>query len=196
MDEQAPLHENFRHTTYSLRRRFLTLAGAQFHILSPDDRPLFFSKLKAFRLREDIRLYRDESQTEELLLIKARQIIDFSAAYDVTDPATGTVLGALRRKGFKSMFRDHWEVLDPYGNVVGDVKEDGQALLRRFIPFANLIPQTYTLRLGGQAVATLKQRFNLFLYKLDVTVHDPSVVDPRLPVAAAILLGAIEGKQE
>ena len=46
-----------------------------------------FSEQKMFRLREDIRVYSDESKSQEVLSIKARQILDFSAAYDVVDTA-------------------------------------------------------------------------------------------------------------
>ena len=44
-----------------------------------------FSEQKMFRLREDIRVYDSEDKSREVLNIKARQIMDFSAAYDVVD---------------------------------------------------------------------------------------------------------------
>jgi hypothetical protein len=50
---------------------------------------LLFSEQKMFKLREDIRVYSDEAKTQEVLAIKARQIMDFSAAYDVVESATG-----------------------------------------------------------------------------------------------------------
>ena len=46
----------------------------------------------------------------ELLSIQARQIIDFSAAYDVYDGSTGSKVGALKRKGMKSILRDECEI--------------------------------------------------------------------------------------
>jgi hypothetical protein len=47
-------------------------------------------------------------------------------------------------------------------------------------------------------VADLKQRFNLFRYELEIDFRfDPRrKLDRRLGIAAAILLGTIEGKQD
>ena len=89
---------------YLIRRKVFTLLGAKFHVHDAAGNVVLFSEQKAFKLREDIRVYSDESKTEERLLIKARQIIDFSAAYDVVDARESRKIGALRRKGFSSLF--------------------------------------------------------------------------------------------
>src|SRR6185503_2141712 len=106
--------------------------------------------------REDIRLYTGEDMTSELLTIQARQIIDFSAAYDVVDPRTRGKVGALKRKGLKSMLRDEWVVLDPYDREVGLIQEDSTALalVRRFIEVVSMfLPQKYHASVGGREVA-------------------------------------------
>jgi len=72
---------------------------------------VMFSEQKMFRWKEDIRVYADESKMREVLSIKARQIMDFYAAYDVVDTEMNQKVGALRRKGWRSMVRDEWEVL-------------------------------------------------------------------------------------
>jgi hypothetical protein len=157
-----------------------------------------FSEQKMFRLREDIRVFSDESKTQEVLSIKARQILDFSAAYDIVDSAYNQKVGALRRRGLQSILRDEWEVLDVGDNVIGKLFEDsmGQALLRRLL-LGSLLPQNYDMTLGETRVADLKQRFNPFRYELDLDFSmDPSQrLDRRLGIAAGILLAAIEGKQ-
>ena len=151
-----------------------------------------------FRLREDIRVYADEAKTQEVLAITARQIIDFSAAFDVIDSATGQKVGALRRKGLASMLRDEWEILDVNDNVRGKLFEDsmGLALLRRFL--SNLIPQNYDLLFGETRVADYKQNFNPFTYELniDFSMDTAGQLDRRLGIAAGILLAAIEGRQQ
>jgi hypothetical protein len=151
-----------------------------------------------FRLREDIRVYADELKTQELLTIKARQIIDFSAAYDVIDSAAGEKVGTLRRKGLRSLLRDEWEVLDTADNVVGLLFEDsvGLALLRRLL-LGSLLPQNYDLTMNAERVADLRQRFHLLGYQLDLDFSmDPNRrLDRRLGIAAGILLAAVEGKQ-
>jgi hypothetical protein len=151
-----------------------------------------------FRLREDIRVYGDEEKSQEMLMIKARQIIDFSAAYDVIDSASGQKVGALRRKGWKSLLRDEWEVLDVNDTVIGLLFEDSinLALLRRFL-LGSLLPQNYDITLGSERVGDLRQRFNLFAYQLDLdfSMDIACKLDRRLGIAAGILLAAIEGKQ-
>lgn len=183
--------------SYLIRRKVLTLAGAQFHIFDPNGQVIMFSKMKAFKLREDIRLYTGEDMKNELITIHARQIIDFSAAYDVFDATTGEKVGALKRKGLKSIIKDEWIILDANDNQVGSIKEDnaGLALVRRFL--TNLIPQSYDIDINGQVVAEYKQRFNPFIMKLELDFAKDTghIFDRRLALAAGILLCAIEGRQ-
>jgi len=181
--------------TYRIRRKFLKIFGASFHIYDGDV-VVGYSKQKAFKLKEDIRVYTDDSMTEELLTIHARQMIDFHAAYDIVDPRDGSKVGAARRKGVASLLRDSWEVLDTEDRVIGQLQEDstGMALLRRFL--SNLIPQTFNLRGedGGQAVE-FRQRFNPIIYSLEVQIAEDSGFDPRLLLGVAVLISAIEGRQ-
>ena len=187
----------FEYRTYLLKRQVFALAG-KFRFYDPSGRLVLFSEQKMFRLREDIRVYADEDKQQEVLMIKARQIIDFAAAYDVVDSATGEKVGVLRRKGWSSILRDEWEVLNAQDQPIGSLFEDsmGLALLRRLL-LGSLLPQNYDLTLGQTRVADLKQRFNLFRYELDLDMSMDTArqLDPRLGIAAAILLAAIEGRQ-
>jgi uncharacterized protein YxjI len=187
----------FEHRSYVLRRQVFALTG-KFRIYDPMENLVMFSEQKMFRLREDIRVYSDESKQTEVLMIQARQIIDFSAAYDVIDSATGAKVGVLRRKGWRSLLRDEWEVLDAQDQPIGLMFEDsmGLALLRRFI-LGTLLPQNYDLTVNSVRAADLKQRFNLFRYELDLDLSGNTArqLDPRIALAAAVLLAAVEGKQ-
>src|SRR5436190_5303596 len=187
----------FSFDKYLLKRQVFALAG-KFRFYDPSGRLVLFSEQKMFKIREDIRVYSDEAKTQEVLMIKARQIVDFSAAYDVVDSATSQKVGALRRKGLASILRDEWEVLDVGDNVVGKLFEDsmGLALVRRFL--SNLIPQNYDITFGTNRVADLKQNFNPFSYQLnlDFSMDINKVMDRRLGIAAGILLAAIEGRQQ
>ncbi len=187
----------FQHDRYTLKRQVLALTG-KFRLYTPNGQLVLYSQQKMFRLREDIRVYSDESMSRELLHIQARQIIDFAAAYDVIDPQYQTKIGVLRRKGFRSLVRDAWEILDAQDQPLGVVQEDSMtyALLRRFL-FGSLLPQNYDVLIGEQRVADLRQRFRIFAYQLDIDFSmDPQQrLDRRLGIAAAILLATIEGKQ-
>lgn len=190
--------DRFQFEKYLVRKKVLKLFGAAFHIYAGEDHLIMYASLKAFTLKEDIRLYTDESMTEEILTIKARNIIDFSATYDVYDVETGNKLGSLRRKGLKSMLKDEWLFLDADDKEIGVIKEDNLALalVRRLI--LSLIPQTYEGKVNGVPACTFKQNVNPFVTKVSIEYKKEAegLLDKRLGIAAAVLLCAIEGKQK
>ncbi len=188
----------FQHPTYLLKRQAIALTG-KFRFYDPMGNLVMFSEQKMFRWKEDIRVYADESKMREVLSIKARQIMDFSASYDVVDTEMNQKVGVLRRKGWRSMFRDEWEVLDENDNVKGLLFEDsmGLAVLRRLV-LGSWLPQNYDITFGTTRVADLKQNFNLFRYELnlDFSMDVSRMLDRRIGIAAGILLAAVEGKQD
>jgi uncharacterized protein YxjI len=192
------MSDPFSQNEYLIRRKVFTFLGAKFHVYDANSNVVLFSQQKAFKLKEDIRVYNDESKSQERLLIMARQIIDFSAAYDVVDSVSGRKVGALRRKGWSSLLRDSWEFLNNSDVPIGTIKEDSAflAALRRFV--ANIIPQSFIAEVNGQSVARYDQSWNPFIFKLKVTLEAGSdqVIDPRLVLAGGILLTAIEGRQK
>lgn len=141
---------------------------------------LGFFYQKAFKLKEDIRIFTDESKTTELLNIQARQIVDFAAAYDVVDSTEGRKVGGARRKGWSSIVRDSWKPLDEHDREIATLQEDSvmMALLRRFLP--NLIPQRFHLQTtDGRHQAEMRVRFNPFVHKLDVEIALDCAIDRR-----------------
>jgi len=190
--------ENMLLNHYILRKKVFKFFGQSFKIFDDNGNICFYVRQKAFKLREDIRVYSDETRSQELLLIKARNIVDFSAVYDVFDSKTNEHIGALKRKGFKSMIKDEWLILDTSDQEVGIIKEDstGLALLRRFL--TSLIPQSFEGFFKDTKVFTFDQRFNPFVFKIDLNFIEDSanVFDRRLGISAAVLLGAIEGRQD
>ncbi|MEE3303440.1 MAG: hypothetical protein VX191_00980 [Candidatus Thermoplasmatota archaeon] len=185
--------------SYMVRQKVMKLLGEEFHIYSDDSMQqlIGYSKQKAFKLKEDIRVFSDEDKSTELICIKARSIIDFGAGYDVTDSHSGEAICGFKREGLKSLFKDSWKVMDASGNQIGTVSEDSGmlALVRRFVPFANLlIPQEFVLSVGAGSV-TFTQRSNPIVHKLFVSNIQSSGLDPRLVLAATMLLIAIEGRQ-
>lgn len=200
LSPQGQLDPRFAHRQYVLQKQFWKMLGAAFRIYDPAGNLAFYSKQKAFKLKEDIRVFTDEGMTHEILTIKARKILDFSAAYDVTDSLTGQKVGTLRRKGLRSLLQDEWQILDAADREMGVIKEDSTilAVIRRFIEYAALlIPQKFHGTIGNAPVLTFQQNFNPFLAKinLDFSPDTNGLLDRRLGIAAAILLCAIEGKQ-
>lgn len=181
------------------KKQIFKLLGESFFIETPAGELLCYSHQKAFRLKEDIRVYADREKTRELISIRARQMIDFAAAYDVVDSRTGEKLGVLRRKGFASIVRDTWEILDPSERPLASLMEDstGMALVRRLA--LNLIPQTFHLDApDGRRLGTIVQKFNplRLTYEVDLSGDQPPTLSRPLAIAAVVLLLAVEGRQE
>jgi uncharacterized protein YxjI len=182
------------------KKPLFNFLGRKFWIYGPDGSTQFYVERKAFKLKEDIKVFADETKSEVLLSIKARQILDISATYDVTDEVTGEKVGAMRRKGLKSIIRDEWLVLDANDNETGLVQEDSaaMALIRRFMPMGQWIPQTYNLTVNDQPVGKIKQHFNPFVLKYDVdfSADTQGMLDRRLGIVATVMMLAIEGRQQ
>jgi hypothetical protein len=191
----------FESTTYLIRRKVLKLAGGAFHVFDAAGNLVFYSQQKAFKMREDIRVFTGEDMQTEVLRIAARQIMDFGAAYDVVDSTNGEKVGALKRRGLKSIVRDKWILMDAEDAEIGTVEEDsaGLAILRRLLgEFAVIFaPQRYHFEVGGQPVGYGQQNRNPFVYtvQLDFSADTAGALDRRLGVATGLLLAAVEGKQ-
>lgn len=187
----------FGYSKYLLRKQFLKVFGGTFRIYNPSGGLSLFASMKAFKLREDIRIYTDEQKLHEVLVIKARNIIDFSSAYDVWDPVLNVKIGVLKRRGLKSLLKDEWVMMNAADQDIGIICEDSWllAILRRFV--TNLIPQKFHGEIGGSSVFAFEQHFNPFLLKMDLdfSMDMGQQMDRRLGIAAAILLCAIEGRQ-
>lgn len=190
------MHPAFQYSHYVIKKQVLALTGV-FRVYNPAGEVILYSQQKMFRLREDVRVYSDESKSQEILTIKARNIIDFSAAYDVIDVTSGMQVGTWRRKGWRSVVRDEWHLLDPSGGQVGVLIEDNmtRAMLRRFL-LGRLLPQDYDVIINERRAADLRQQFDFFRYILNIEITPGAGIDPRMAVAAGILLGIIEGKQD
>jgi hypothetical protein len=69
-----------------------------------------YVKQKMFKLKEDVTVFADEGQTQPLYRIKADRVIDFNARYNFFT-ANGQTLGSVRRRGARSLFRAHYEIM-------------------------------------------------------------------------------------
>ena len=197
MTTASELHPAFMHSSYLFRKKVFKLFGGAFHVYDESGNLALYSKQKAFKLKEDFRVYADERQMEELLVIKTPQILDLGATYYVEDATTSRPVGAMRRKFLASIFKDKWIFLAEDGSEIGELTETSAlgALLSRVI---NIFPQSYKITAAtGELVASVKQHFNPFVLKYTMTIHEAEpAIDRRLLIAANILLAAIEGRQQ
>jgi hypothetical protein len=187
----------FTQAHYTIRRKVLKLVGGAFTVFDAAGATVLYSEQKAFKLKEDIRLFDSPAMTEELVRIAARRALDISATYDVFDSKDDVLLGSLQRRGMRSVLKDEWWILDASGTQVGTIVEDSMALalVRRLV--LNLIPQKYSVKLGDTEIAEFRQQINPFIFKIDLDfAKDPGHhLDRRVGLAAGILMAAIEGRQ-
>ena len=187
----------FQQDRFTARQKIWTLAP-KFYFCDEQGNTLAFLRKKVFTLKDEIRVFTDETQSMELLHIKARKIIDWGTAFDVTDSINHQKVGVIKRQGWKSIIRKEWTMMDANEQQIGTVKEDSLLLatLRRYV--INIIPQAYTFEAGGRELGTARQNWNFFLPKMHVDFsNDPGrQLDRRLVAAAVVLLMAVEGRQQ
>ncbi|MAQ92893.1 hypothetical protein B1759_15140 [Rubrivirga sp. SAORIC476] len=109
---------------YPLTLSFKLLAlSPQVRVTDATGAPVLFVHQKAFKLKEAVTVYRDDTRQTPLYTIGADRILDFNAAYQIRD-GLGREVGTLARKGRRSIFRARYDILDPEGNSVFRVHED------------------------------------------------------------------------
>ena len=85
---------------------------------------VLYTKQKAFKLKEAVTVFADVEQTRPLYTINADRVLDFNAKYNIADTA-GRHLGAVARKGRKSLWRAQYEVTDGGGRAMTIQEENG-----------------------------------------------------------------------
>lgn len=179
---------------YVAKKALFSFLGNTFRIFDSQGSLQFFIKQKAFKLKEEINVFADEGQKEPRLQIAARKWGDFNGVYDIKDATTGEVVGAAKRHGLKSLFKDEWSILDADENTIGTI-EEASGCLFILSKFFKVIPRTYEIKLGDQKVGTFQQQFNPFTLAYDVEFTDDRL-DSRLGVGLCVLILAIEGARD
>ena len=177
--------------------------------LGPDEKSageeVCFVEQKRMKLKEDLRAFTDETKAAEVFRIKAQQVWDPRAKYDITDPA-GQKVGQLRKVFGKSLLRSTWEIHDAGGNEIATARERSLfvALFRRlvgFVPyiggFADWLPIPYHFdyfidgeRIGGlERILGVRDR-----YRLDVSGDAERKIDRRVALALAVGMDALQAR--
>ena len=108
---------------YPLNLSFKLLTFGQRIVASDaDGNVLMFIKQKMFKLKEKVVIYNDEKQSQLIFRIEADRMLDFSANYSFTD-AEGNPWGSVRRKGMRSLWAAHYQVMQE-GQVDMEIREE------------------------------------------------------------------------
>jgi len=178
---------------------------ANLYRISADGAPVAFVRQKKLAIKEDIRFYADESQTDELFRIKARALMEFGGRYDVTT-AAGERVGVLEKVFGKSLLRSTWRILDPAESELGIAKERSVpvAILRRLVdvvPYGDFVPIPFHFTIdtgeaaGGTHLGDLNRRFGVRdTYDLDLSGDTARTIDRRLAIALGIALDALQSR--
>ena len=198
------------HDRFFLRQRFRPMVN-QYEVstLGEDEKSageqVCFVEQKRMKLKEDLRAFTDDTKTTELFRIKAQQVWDPRARYDITDQG-GQKIGQLQKVFGKSLLRSTWRIYDPAGEECGWARERSLfvALFRRligFVPFiggfADLMPIPYHFdyfiqdqRIGGlERILGLRDR-----YRLDLSGDAERSIDRRVLLALAVGMDALQAR--
>jgi hypothetical protein len=169
---------------------------------TPAGPPIAYVRQKKLKIKEDIRFYADEGETQELFRIKARSMLDFGGSrYDVLEGDER--IGLLWHKFRESLIRTTWHVGGPDEQEIAVARERSKAgaIARRvvdFVPYVGEyipIPYNFELLMGDQVIGGMDRKFKLRdEYVLDLSDDRERKLDRRLAVALAIGLDTLQNR--
>lgn len=109
---------------YPIDLSFKILAlASQIYIRDAGGNLIGYVKQKLLKLKEDINVYADESQTQLRFNIKADRVLDFSARYNFTDSG-GRLIGSVKRQGMRSLWKARYDVSDASDRQIFQIHEE------------------------------------------------------------------------
>lgn len=143
-------------------------------------RVIAYVRQKMFKLKEDIIIFSDEGRTKENFRIRADKWIDFSTAYSIQDLNTGKELGKVARKGWRSLWKAEYHLIDQHQKLQYHIKEKnpwvrfwdnliGEIPVVNFFTGYFLNPTYLVTNLNGGTVVELTKDPSFFGRKFTVT---------------------------
>jgi hypothetical protein len=164
--------------------------------------PVAFIRQKKLAIKEDIRFYADESETNELFRLKARSVLDIgSSRYDIF--AGEEKIGFLWHKFKESLLRTTWHIGGPNEEELAIARERSQfgAIARRVIDFVPdvggwiPIPYNFDFVIGDKVVGAMNRKFKLRdQYVVDLSGDPDKAIDRRIAISLAIALDALQNR--
>lgn len=111
--ESSDIARHLKDVEYPLTLSFKVLAlSAQVTVTDVRGRVVLHTKQKLFSFREKIEVFTDTSRSVLLAKVEANKVIDWSARYFASD-AFMAPIGSVGRRGWRSLWRAHYEVFNP-----------------------------------------------------------------------------------
>jgi uncharacterized protein YxjI len=178
--------------------RVTPLAGGE----TPAGPPIAYVRQKKLAIKEDIRFYADEQESQELFRIKARSMFDFGGArYDVS--VGEERIGVLDHMFRQSLLRTTWTVRDGDEAELMVARERSLvgAIARRAIDFVPdvggwiPIPYNFDFLVDDSVVGGMNRKFQLRdRYIVDIDGDNDKRIDRRLVIALAIGLDTLQNR--
>jgi hypothetical protein len=169
---------------------------------TPAGPPIAYVRQKKLAIKEDIRFYADEGETQELFRIKARSVLDFGGSkYDVL--AEDQRIGVLWHKFRESLLRSTWHVggSDEQELAIARERSTAGAIGRRvvdFVPYVGEfvpIPYNFEILMNGAVVGGMDRKFKVRdQYVLDLSGDRERKLDRRLAIALAVGLDTLQNR--
>ena len=169
---------------------------------TPAGPPIAYVRQKKLAIKEDIRFYTDEGETQELFRIKARSMLDFGGSrYDVFEGDQR--IGLLWHKFRESLIRTTWHVGGPDEQEIAVARERSVpgAIARRvvdFVPYVGgyvPIPYNFEILAGEEVIGSMDRKFKVRdEYVLDLSGDREKKLDRRLAIALAVGLDTLQNR--
>ena len=182
---------------YRIRKKVVALTN-QYWIEDWGGKELGYSRQKLLRIKEDIRIFTNESMSTELFRIQQDNLMDGWGMFSIIDSPSNQVVGKLRRNFASNYVWDEYQLLDSTGKQFGRVAERaGRGLARKFVPFGGLVPEHMCLEVNGQQVCEIKQQFKIVgdIWEVDLSSM-PNYLDRRIILAAMLMMGMVERERK
>jgi hypothetical protein len=191
------------HFDYPLHVRFKLIALApRIIVTEPNGNEVLYIHQKTFALKEDVRIYSDQSKSEEVYRINAQSIIDFSARYNITESRTEKQIGHIQSKGFRSIWKTTYELYDAAEVQTHLIEEDNPLVKVADYFFSQIdfigalsgyvFHPSYTVKstVDGQEVMRITKQAAFFegVYRVDLLDENASYEEEIRSLLALMLL--------
>ncbi len=165
-----------------------------------------FAQQKRLAFKEKFTMYGDDSKSQVVFEVQARQVMDFGARYDVRDPQ-GAIVGTLGKDFRASLLNSTWHIFLPgqEDKPALIIRERSQALAisRRIwglIPYIGDIPffLKYNFDFTDPATGRVVASYNKTTtfrdhYQLDIT-DEGAAIDWRVMVSLGVMMDAMQSR--
>lgn len=110
---QFPLNLSFK----------IVALAPQIYVRDASGREILYVRQKLLKLKEKIHVFADSSQSRQLYEINADRILDISPRYTFTG-SQGEVVGSVKRRGARSLWKATYEVADASGRTIFTIEEE------------------------------------------------------------------------